>query len=211
MSIPARSGRLAVVWLGPAVAIVLVGVTGQLFGILGAVLATGAACATLFFSVAEASDAFSRRRAVVLTLVVLLLVMAIFAWQGALSWSAGLSTARGDQTDRRGSLIAPADAGKLRGALLAGADLKGLDLRRRSLAGASAPGATFENANLTDASLRGADLRGADLGGACLIRTDLTGADLAGAHIEGAQVTLPPGAVVIGTPLPAGGSAPGCH
>lgn len=211
MSIPARPGRLAVVWLGPAVAIVLVGVTGQLFGILGAVLATGAACATLFFSVAEASDALSRRRAVVLTLVVLLLVMAMFAWQGALSWSAGLFSARRDQTDRRGSRITPVEVGKLRGALLSGADLKGLDLRRQSLAGASAPGATFENADLTEASLRGADLRGADLRGACLVHTDLTGADLAGARVEGAEVNLPPGVVVIGTPLPAGRNALGCY
>lgn len=199
------------VWLGPAVAIVLVAVTGQLFGILGAVLATGAACAILFFSAAEASDAFSRRQAVVLTLVALLLVMAIFAWQGALSWSAGLSWAPGDQTDRRGSRISPADTGKLRGALLAGADLKGLDLRRQSLAGASAPGATFENADLTDASLRGADLRGADLRGACLVRADLTGADLVGARVEGAQIILPPDALVVGTPLLAGRSALGCH
>jgi hypothetical protein len=211
MSIPARSARLATVWLGPAVAIVLIGGAGQLFGILGAILTTGAACATLFFSVAEASDVLTRRRAALLALVVLLLVMATFAWQGALSWSAGLSPAPGDQIDRHGSRITPADVRQLRGALIAGADLKGLDLRGQSLAGAYGPGATFANADLSHASLRGADLRGADLRGACLVGTDLAGADLTGAYVEGTQVSLPPGVTVVGTPLPIGHSATSCH
>jgi hypothetical protein len=200
MSTPARSTSLAAVWAGPAAAIVLVAVAGQLFGVLGAAIAVGCSAAAISFSAAEALAAGHRRRAFAVTaLVVLLAVMAIFAWQGAWSWSRTVARSAGAE-DLRGQRVDSGQVSALRGALLAGADLSGLELRGASLAGIVAPGATFRDSDLTSAALRGADLRGADLRGACLVHADLAGADLTGANVDGAAVALPSGAVTIGMP-----------
>ncbi|OZM81721.1 hypothetical protein CFP66_12220 [Pseudonocardia sp. MH-G8] len=200
MSTPARPTALAAVWAGPAVAIVLVAVAGQVFGVLGAVIGVGCSAAAISFSAGEAlADGHRRRAFAVAALVLLLAAMTVFAWQGAWPWSRATASAVGGD-DLRGQRIEPDQVTELRGASLAGADLAGLEMRSADLAGVAAPGATFRDTDLTAASLRGADLRGADLRGACLIDADLAGADLTGANVAGAAVAVPEGVITIGTP-----------
>jgi len=212
MSVPVRQVSI---WVWPVVAIVLVAVAGQVFGLLGALIGAGCAAAALFFSAAEVvRTRRARRLAPIGALAFVLAVIAVFVLQGALPWSRGTPAPAADVLlNARGERLTADDLreGNLRGAQLAGADLTGLDLPNRDLDGAAAPGAMFRDADLTGASLRGVDLRGADLSGACLDRADLTGADLNGARVGGATIAIPFGTTVTGTPLPPGLLAHSCH
>jgi hypothetical protein len=213
MTSPDRPGRLAAAWIGPAVAIVLVAVSGQVFGLFGAVLAASATAAATLFSAAEIADTPLRRRgSVVLAVMAVIAIMAIFAWQGALPWWRVVPRSESSASDYRGRPVPQNEVSRLRGALLAGADLINLDLRGQSLAGVTAPGALFTGADLSDASLRGADLRGADLRNACLLRADLAGAQLAGARVDGARFDKPPTDPTIGiAALPGAQRSGGCR
>jgi hypothetical protein len=208
----ATTARRVSIWIWPVVAIVLVAVAGQVFGLLGSIIAASCAAAALLFTAAELFRARrARRDAALLSIGCVLVVLAVFTLQGAVPWSRAVA-AGGGLVDARGERPTPDDlrVPTLRGALLDGADLTGLDLGGRDLAGAEAAGAAFRDADLAGASLRGADLRGSDLTGACLDGADLTGADLTGAKVTGATVTLPAGAVVSGSPLPVGERATSC-
>lgn len=209
----ATTARRVSIWIWPVVAIVLVAVAGQVFGLLGSIIAASCAAAALLFTAAELFRARrARRDAALLSIGCVLIVVAIFTLQGAIPWSHAAVAAGEALVDARGKRPTADDlrVPTLRGALLDGADLTGLDLGGRDLAGAEAAGTAFRDADLAGASLRGADLRGSDLTGACLDGADLTGADLTGAKVTGATVTLPAGAVVSGSPLPVGERARSC-
>lgn len=203
--------RQVSIWIWPLVAIVLVAVAGQVFGLLGAIITASSALAALLFTAAELlRSRRARQSAAVVAVIGAVAVMALFALQGVMPWSR-TSARPGNALDLRGHRISASNlTGDLRGARLAGADLSAVNLHGRDLAGVDAPGTSLRNANLAGASLRGADLRGADLRGACLDTADLTGAELSGAEITGATIAVPPGTLVTGTPLPAGQRAPSC-
>ena len=198
---PTALRRLSV-WSWPAAAIVVIAVAGQVFGLLGSIIAASAACCAVLFSAVEFLDngGYSSRRQdmrrrfiAVLAFTATVGVITLFTSQGAVPWSrpAPSNTAADGPVDLRGKQVIQAQVSEddLRGALLAGADLSALDLRSRNLDGASAPGAVLRGANLAGASLQRVDLRGADLTRACLAGADLRGAVLDGADRTGTNLT----------------------
>lgn len=198
-------------------AISVVAVAGQLFGLLGAVVAAGSAVAGLLLVISDLTPQVRYRRvAVMLAVLVAAGAVSVWAWRSDVPWVRGgtLTTWSGpvaaDGQRVRQETVAVTD---FRGARLAGADLAGLDLREATLDGAVARGASFARADLSGVSLRGADLRGADLADACLAGADLAGAQLAGADVSGATITLSAQnlAQVVGTPARPGVRAEGCR
>jgi len=188
----------SVLWLWPAVAIVLAGIAGTLLGPIGAIL-SGEAVAAL---VVMAGILFlSRDRWLTFGLAALLTTSLVaFAASIRLHEShhqsnrpASTPTARAqnapvDWSWRKISQVMVSGA-DLRGADLDGANLDGLRLSYEDMDGVQADDASFRGSQLEHASLWGASLRGTCLQGANLTGADIAGADFTGADVAGVTVS----------------------
>jgi uncharacterized protein YjbI with pentapeptide repeats len=188
-------------WLWPAVAIVLAGIAGTLFGPIGAVLGGEALAAAV---VAAGILFLSRDRWLTFGLAALL-TAAVFAFAASVRLHESQHTQHKSShppaTPTARAQNAPVDwswrkisqamvsAADLRGADLDGADLDGLVLSSEDLVGLQADGASFRGSQLEHAILRGASLRGACLQGANLTGADIAGADFTGADVAGVTVS----------------------
>jgi len=195
------SGRRwwSALWLWPAVAIALAGLTGTAFGPIGAVL-SGEAVAALV--VMAAILFLSRERwltfglAALLTVALVAIAASIWLHEPHKKSShlppaptaAGAAKAPVAWSWRKVSQ-AMVNGADLRGADLDGANLDGLQLSYADFDGAQADGASFRGSQLEHASLRGVSLRGACLQGANLTGADIAGADFTGADVAGVTVS----------------------
>jgi hypothetical protein len=192
---PRRRDQL--LWLWPALSLLVVAMAGEIWGTYGSLLAGLLAMSTLvlllgnevvhgwsWLAVAIAATA-------AITAVVVAHRAGVAVLAGRKAAAAQTAASQRQPVDLRGQRVTVADiqGRDLRGALLAGAVLDGLDLTRVRLNGADARGASFRDANLEWADLRGADLSGSDLRRACLSHVDLSGARLYGANAREADVS----------------------
>jgi hypothetical protein len=194
---PRRRDQL--LWLWPAVALVIVAGAGSIWGLLGVIIGAAVTVATLALFVGDVILSPGIRLgitvaavlAVAATLVARQQDAAFFAAKSPAPGRTAAASAPAPVLDLRGKRVTLAELqGKsLRGALLGGANLDGLDLYGLNLAGIVAPGATFRSAILDRADLAGADLQGAVLADSCLHGANLTGANLDGVNAAGADVT----------------------
>lgn len=118
LSMPTRTRQVSI-WIWPVVAIVLVAVAGQIFGLLGAIIAASSAGAALLFTAAELlRSRRARQGAAVAAVATTVAVMAIFALQGAVPWSRA-STGTGGALDMRVTasrlMISPLPTSAVRG------------------------------------------------------------------------------------------------
>jgi len=193
---PSPRRRDQLLWLWPALSLLLIAVAGQIWQTNGALLAGLLAGSTLVLLMG--SDVLhgwpGLAIAVATTAAMMAVVVGHLAGLDGLArtWTpVGQPEAGHRPLDLRGHRVTDAEIrGKnLRGALLSGSVLDELDLTGVSLIGADARGASFRDANLERADLRGADLSGSDLRRTCLYRTDLSGARLDGANAQEADVS----------------------
>jgi hypothetical protein len=194
---PRRRDQL--LWLWPAVALIIVAGAGSIWGLVGVIIGAAVTVATLALFVGDVilrpgirlGITVAAVLAVAATLVARQQDAAFCAAKSPAPSPAVAASAPAPVLDLRGRRVTLAELqGKsLRGALLGGANLDGLDLYGLNLAGILAPGATFRDAILDRADLAGADLQGAVLAGSCLHGANLTGANLDGVNAAGADVT----------------------
>jgi hypothetical protein len=191
--------RDQLLWLWPAVTLVIVAGAGSIWGLLGVIIGTTVTVATLALFVGDIILGPRLQLGIAIVAALFVAATLVARQQDAAFFSAKSPVPNRTVPaplptpvlDLRGKRVTLSELrGKsLRGALLDGANLDGLDLYGMNLAGIIAPGATFRSAILDRANLAGADLQGADLSGSCLHGANLTGANLAGVNAAGADVT----------------------
>jgi pentapeptide repeat protein len=209
-------------WLWPAIAIALTGISGALFGTMGVLLVGGEALAALVLTACILTFSHDGRLSAGLAaaLVAVLAVVADLAWVPQFHHP---STRPAATPTRSESRTQPPDwqwrtvsqgmaqRADFRGADLDNANLAGLQLAHKNFDGAQADGADFRGSQLEDASLRGASLRGACLEGANLTGADLTGADFTGADVAGVTVLPKAKKAAFGWPSARATPAPACQ
>lgn len=185
---PSPSER-SMMWIWPAVLIVVIAVSGQLFGPLGVLLSGVGLTSTIVLFASRRVEGFPRKWLLPIIVAVSLLVTAAI-----LAAQYGLLTNRPVGASSTIFTRGVPSAEQLRetpspGIAVQGIKLDDQNLRGARLPGASAPGASLEDTILEDARLAGADLRGANLRGARLSGADLRGVDFTGADLRGAVLT----------------------
>jgi hypothetical protein len=208
-------------WPWPAVAVAVVALAGTLFGLLGAVVVTGQAVASLMFVAGDTLLDLKRRTWLAVSAVVVgAAVVVVLLWQAhALGFLRSRSSGQtGGSADLVGRTVTQTmlKGLNLRGATLSGTKLDHLSLTGKSLDGAIAPGSSFIGSDLRKVPMRGAELPGADFTEACLRYADPAGAELNGANITGADITginLPPSVrkTLVGKPASPGAHVRSCH